>query len=308
IHARAIAHPDQIVQVLSNKRPSIQRPSPEARSSSAPSVPSYLYGSMVHDQTANVQIVLVETLQPLTPQQTLLLEVWIDGLKRSLSLEQEMQRQQAKIALLEQVIQHTAHQVRQPLSLIELYTDVMSSLPVDDPVRSQLDLMRSATTDLDHHIQHLADYGGRTTLQLEPHGLQEIWATSLQQVRPWADEKQIRIVNTSDSLRLMCDRWQMGQVFNNLLLNAIHFSPVGGTITCQWQRFQEEVLVELWDEGPGIDEDDLPKIFMPFHSRRQGGTGIGLSVVKKIVLDHHGQCWATNLPSGGAKFSFTLKC
>jgi signal transduction histidine kinase len=102
------------------------------------------------------------------------------------------------------------------------------------------------------------------------------------------------------------DRSQIKQVFDNLLSNAVHFSPFGGTVTCQWQIFRHEVLFEISDQGPGLSEEDLKQAFTAFYSRRPGGTGLGLAIAKKIILDHHGNLWVQNLPGGGAQFSFTL--
>ena len=98
----------------------------------------------------------------------------------------------------------------------------------------------------------------------------------------------------------------MQQVFDNLLSNAVHFSPQSGTIACSWQIFQGEVLISISDEGAGLSPEDLYKIFNPFYSRREGGTGLGLTISKKIVLGHHGSLWAQNVKSGGARFSMIL--
>ena len=105
---------------------------------------------------------------------------------------------------------------------------------------------------------------------------------------------------------LKVDRLQMQQVFDNLLSNAVHFSPLAGTITCSWQIFQNEVSIQVSDEGSGLSPEDLQKIFNPFYSRREGGTGLGLTIARKIVLSHQGSLWAQNVKSGGARFSLIL--
>ncbi len=227
-------------------------------------------------------------------------------------MEQELERQRATVMLLEQVIQQTAHQIRHPLSLIELYADVLMELDGEsvsaETVRSHITHLHDAADDLGQHIERLAAYGLQGKIRLEPTNLHSIWLESVHRVRLWIDEKHIQIITPSCPVEVPCDRWQIGQVFDNLLRNAIHFSPEGGTITCQWHPFQGEVLIEVSDQGQGIPDQDLQKVFTPFYSQRSGGSGIGLAVVRKIVLDHQGQCWMQNLPEGGAKVSFTLKC
>jgi signal transduction histidine kinase len=91
-----------------------------------------------------------------------------------------------------------------------------------------------------------------------------------------------------------------------LLSNAVYFSPISGTISCHWQIFEQEILINISDEGSGLSPDDLQKIFSPFYSRRSGGTGLGLTIAKKIVLEHQGKLWAQNSRAGGARFSLIL--
>lgn len=99
---------------------------------------------------------------------------------------------------------------------------------------------------------------------------------------------------------------QIKQVFDNLLSNAVHFSPNSGTVYCNWQVFKEEVFIQVSDEGKGISPEDLLNIFNPFCSHRPGGTGLGLTIAKKIVLDHQGSLWAKNLLGSGAQFCIIL--
>ncbi|MGH7999722.1 MAG: sensor histidine kinase, partial [Brasilonema sp.] len=123
---------------------------------------------------------------------------------------------------------------------------------------------------------------------------------------PCIDRKQLKICIPDTSTSLAIDRLQMKQVFDNILSNAVHFSPDFGTITCSWQIFQSEVFIKISDEGPGLSQEDIKKIFTPFYSRRPGGTGLGLTIAKKIVLDHQGSLWAQSLPQGGAQFCLIL--
>lgn len=269
---------------------------------------NHIYGCIVAENAQDFDCLLIGMPQPLLPHQITWLDVCITAIKQHMAMEHEIQCQQTKVMLLEQVIQWTSHQARQPLSLIELYADVLMDSTAEGTVRSHVTQLHSAAIDLGQHINQLTECGLQKKLKPEQNTLSSIWIESLNRVRPWIHEKHLQIVNSSHPVKLWCDRWQLGQVFDNLLHNAIHFSPEGSTITCHWNRFEGEVLVEITDQGPGISENDTQKVFMPFYSKRQGGTGIGLAIVRKIVLDHQGQCWVQNLPDRGAKFSFTLKC
>ena len=67
------------------------------------------------------------------------------------------------------------------------------------------------------------------------------------------------------------------------------------------------MIVSVRDNGDGIEESIKEKLFKPFASSKKEGTGIGLSICRSIIEDHHGKIWAENMPDGGAKFSFSLK-
>jgi two-component system sensor histidine kinase ChvG len=109
----------------------------------------------------------------------------------------------------------------------------------------------------------------------------------------------------------------LGQVFRNLIANAISFSPPGGAIRLRAMRRGDGVEVAIEDEGPGIPEDRLEAIFDRFYSERPKGekfgthSGLGLSISRQIVNAHGGRIWAENRhdPRGGvlgARFSLVL--
>ncbi len=93
---------------------------------------------------------------------------------------------------------------------------------------------------------------------------------------------------------------QLGQVFNNLLDNALSFSPANGTVHVRGRREQSLIVVEIEDEGPGIPEGNLERIFARFYTDRPGAesfgknSGLGLSICKDIVMAHRGEIWAEN--------------
>ena len=224
-----------------------------------------------------------------------------------LTLYHDLNRQQIKSQLLEQAIQKSVHQLRNPLALMEIYAEALILNLSTLPVRSQVVQFQEILGEINMQLEALAECSQQANLRLAQHDLRSVFLDSLKYVQPWLNQKQIQVQAPSSSFPITMDRWQIRQVFDNLLRNAIHFSPEFGVITCHWKSFQEEALVEIADQGPGLSETDLKQIFNPFYSRCDGGTGLGLAIVQKIVLDHQGQCWAQNLPTGGAKFSFTLK-
>jgi signal transduction histidine kinase len=108
------------------------------------------------------------------------------------------------------------------------------------------------------------------------------------------------------------DRQRVGQVFDNLLQNALKFTDTDGTITVRMQEEEGFIRVEVKDTGIGIPPDQLARIFDRFYqvdgtpTRRFGGTGLGLAIVKQIVETHGGQVGVESEPGKGSLFYFTL--
>lgn len=227
-------------------------------------------------------------------------------LSHYLAIYQECFRQQEKVWLLEQAVQRVEHQLRNPLALISLYAEILYLQLPQDCGQEYAKLIRETANQTSDSLQALVHCGYQAKLEVAPHDLQLILIESIKGAQVWLDEKQLQVCYPSSHVTLAVDRWQMKQVFDNLLSNAVHFSPVNGTITCHWQVFHNEVLVEVRDRGPGLSETALKKAFTPFYSCRPGGTGLGLAIAKKIILDHRGSIWVQNLKEGGAQFSFTL--
>ncbi|HFI0067640.1 TPA: cell wall metabolism sensor histidine kinase VicK [Streptococcus suis] len=108
------------------------------------------------------------------------------------------------------------------------------------------------------------------------------------------------------------DTDKMTQVLDNILNNAIKYSPDGGTITFSMKTTENQLIVSISDEGLGIPKADLPKIFDRFYrvdkarSRAQGGTGLGLAIAKEIVKQHQGFIWAKSEYGHGSTFTIVL--
>src|ERR687893_261845 len=130
------------------------------------------------------------------------------------------------------------------------------------------------------------------------------------------DEKKPKILYQPKDILLRADRIRISQVISNLLSNAIKFSPVG-TISIvsdlnsnsskDNNDSDNEAIVNIKDNGHGIDQEMLPKLFSKFATKSFAGTGLGLFICKSIIEAHGGSIWAENNPDGkGATFSFTL--
>ncbi|WP_265266541.1 sensor histidine kinase [Spirulina subsalsa] len=244
---------------------------------------------------------------PLTPPQSTIFQQQGKLISYYLTLYQTEARQQAKINLLEQVIQRLEHQLRNPLGLIALSAETLRlGLAEESRLSQQAMVIRDTVHDLTQHLTDLLYCGQQANLQIAPYNIRTILLNSLQGLYPFLEEKKIEVDYPEQPVIIPVDQWQIKQVFDNILSNAIHFSPVEEIITCNWQVFKNEVLIEIRDRGCGLSPDEVSRVFQPFYSRRAGGQGLGLAIAQKIILDHQGRLWASNLADGGAQFSFVL--
>ena len=250
--------------------------------------------------------VLIFADEPLAQAQQQYVKRCAQMISKYVDIHQKRIRQQAEIQLLEQIIQKAAHQLRNPLALVGLYAENLRLSLSTSNLQEQANIICETLRDLDSNLNDLIYCGQRSKLRFTLQDLRSIFLESISGLRVLIEQKKVHITYPEKPVNLTIDHLQIKQVFDNLLCNAIQFSPEAGQIRFHWSLFQHEVLIEICDQGPGLSEEDLQQIFTPFYSRRPSGTGLGLSIARKIVLDHQGSIWAQNIPGGGAQFSITL--
>ncbi|ADU93300.1 sensor histidine kinase [Geobacillus sp. Y412MC52] len=162
-------------------------------------------------------------------------------------------------------------------------------------------LLRLAMLDSDRHPFHPTSYRLDTQLQ-----------TLILHCEPQWAEKELDMCVMLEKVVITAYEDLLSQVWLNLIHNAIKFTPKGGTITIQLQRRGEQAIITFSDTGPGISEHDQPRIFERFYKadksrhRAAGGSGLGLSIAKKIVDIHHGTISVQSQPGEGATFIVEL--
>ncbi|BBD70143.1 putative two-component sensor histidine kinase [Nostoc commune NIES-4072] len=259
-------------------------------------------------QGSHPEYLLVLSYQPLLPSQQQCVEQSAQLLSHYLVIYKEYSRQKAEIQLLEQALQRSEHQTRNPLALIALYAENLRLCLHTGAEQEQAKVIHETAQKLSSDLKSLLYCGQQAKLQFTSCDLRLVLAESIQDLQPWLEQKQLRVLYPNAPITLAVDRWQLKQVFDNLLSNAVSFSPEGETISWQWQIFRNEAIFQVRDRGPGVPPEALEQVFAPFYTQRPGGTGLGLAIAKKIILDHRGSLWVDNLPEGGAQFSFTLPC
>ena len=217
----------------------------------------------------------------------------------------------SKFAFVGEVAAGVAHEVRTPLGILRSSAQILArSVPAADPEGAELVQMIIEEVDrLDRVVGGLLELARPREPLVEPTPLAPLLARALDFAEGQAREKNISIerVLAADSSPARCDPEQIYQVALNLIVNALQMVPGGGRITVRTlPRHDGHVGFEVIDDGPGIPPDVREHVFTPFFTLREGGTGLGLALVQRVVRAHHGTVSVDSTVGGGATFRVVL--
>jgi len=231
------------------------------------------------------------------------------------SLERELRRSELMSAM-GSLVAGVAHEVRNPLfgisSIIDALQARVAGFGASGEYARHMVLLRTELQRLTRLMQDLLDYGKPPSLELVPVALEEVVRAAMSACEAAAARQYVHVTQQirASGVAVMIDRTRVVQVFQNLLDNAIQYTPAEGKVTltvdCVNERGARWVRCRVEDSGPGFSDEDLSRVFEPFFTRRHGGTGLGLSIVLRIVEAHRGTVRAENRPGGGAAVEVRL--
>ena len=210
-----------------------------------------------------------------------------------------------------------AHDLRNPLSAIQGYAEMVvedAQALAHSELEGNGERIRETAKRMGEMVQNLLDANrierGEMQLQLAPTNLAATVATVLETQRPRAVAKQQKLHwhDEVGPVPVLADASVLTQVIENLVSNAIKYSPTGKNIDVRLLKSPEGIRCEVQDEGPGLSAEDQKKLFGKFarlSAKPTGGehsTGLGLSIVKKMVEAMNGRVWCESEPGRGATF------
>ncbi len=203
-----------------------------------------------------------------------------------------------------------AHEVRNPLTgikfLVEGALRTVTPVPLTD---EDLRLIRAEVVRIERTVQELLDFARRPPLDRRPHDLRQLVTEAAGIARGRADAKAVALAVDAPPAPVAAavDRDQMLSLLTNLLFNAIDATPPGGSVFVRTRTAPNGTLtVEVADTGPGIDPNIADRLFTPFVTTKATGTGLGLTVARRVATDHGGALTGANRVAGGAAFLLTL--
>ncbi len=219
----------------------------------------------------------------------------------------------------EEFVAIVSHELRTPLTFLRGYLELLESGalgPLNEEQKHAVEVMSRRTKSLTEMVNDIIDLqkSKLSAMVLSPVSLPEIATSLVEEATPSAGEQGIRfeLDIPKDLPDVLGDRSRLIRVFDNLIGNAVKFSPEGGVITIGMKDIGDFVEVHVKDQGVGIPPEKLNDIFRMFYqvdsstSRRFPGSGLGLSVVKQIIEAHGGTIWAESDGKHGSEFIFRL--
>jgi PAS domain S-box-containing protein len=219
-------------------------------------------------------------------------------------------------------LRNVSHEFRTPLTVIKGYAEFLMETGSPGP-EGLKDVMKILVESCDRvidlvdtllEVSRVEQQEAERILEVQTLDLRELTSASLEPVRPAAERKGVAldVEFSEDSLELEGDRGLLRQVVRKLVDNAVKYSPPGARVAVRGRARGDELALEVEDQGIGIAEEHLPRIFEKFYmvdggmTRRLGGTGVGLYLVREIVRLHHGEVDVQSLPGQGSVFSVRL--
>lgn len=224
-----------------------------------------------------------------------------------------------------QFVSNVSHELRTPLTSVKSYVDALQEGAIDDPevARNFLAVAQDETTRMIHMINDLLELSrmdsGTMKLETEYVNVGELFNYILNRfdmiiANDDKPEKYYTIKREIPKVQIWVelDTSKFTQVIDNIMNNAIKYSPDGGVVTARMIDNQKEVVLSITDQGLGIPKKDLGHIFDRFfrvdkaRSRAQGGTGLGLAISKEIIERFGGRIWVESAEGQGSTFSISL--
>lgn len=210
----------------------------------------------------------------------------------------------AKLAVAGEMAAAMSHEVRTPLGILRSSAQLLLREPNLSAESQEIcGFIVKETERLNKLVNTLVDSAKPRPPELSPCNITELVTMCAGMLRSQACKKGIAIeVADNPPIICDCDTEQMTQVILNLLLNAVQILPEQGHINIQLEETADHVRILVADDGPGVAPEHREQIFDPFYSQRNGGIGLGLAIVRQIILAHHGTIHVQPGPNHGAEF------
>lgn len=229
--------------------------------------------------------------------------ITIEDLSMKRKLE-ELLRRSDRLAALGLFLSGIAHEVRNPLTSIKGFLQLLLSRKLILPEGiNAASLVIKETERLNKLLTDLLSFASPAPAKIERKNVLEILERTLTLLEDQIKRQGVEVVKELENLpQVEVDEQKLEQVFYNILLNAVQAMPDGGKLTLKARLFDEEAVISFSDTGPGIPEEHLDKVFDPFFTTKDRGTGLGLAVSHRMMEALGGKIEVQSKKGEGATF------
>lgn len=229
-----------------------------------------------------------------------------DQMRRDLDVHREALIRNERLAAVGRFVSGIVHETKNVLGALGNYLKVLEHKVDDDSKNRIIDPMRRALEQLDTLARRMREMS--LTPRFSQTDLVQVLKYTVQLAEPQSNEQNITVeIDLPDQLEMpRGDASLLGQVFLNVLLNALEATGQGGTVRLTMGASADEVVVKCHDSGPGFPEGSTSELLEPFYTTKSGGTGLGLYISGTIVQRHDGELLLYNGEEGGAVVEIRL--
>ncbi|UCB48307.1 MAG: GHKL domain-containing protein [Deltaproteobacteria bacterium] len=214
-----------------------------------------------------------------------------------------------RLAALGQMVAGISHEVKNPLGIIRSTAELLGEMPDASDTQKRLSgVIKEESTRLNQIVTEFLDFARPQVPNIQECQLEEIIEKNLSFIRPELEKKGIQVQDNLNgrSFKLRADHDLLYRAFLNILINAIHSMQDGGTIDIKVEEARDAYRIDIEDTGCGISEENVDKIFNPFFTTKEKGSGLGLSIVRKIIEGHRGTIGIKSIEGQGTKVQVQL--
>ncbi len=218
-------------------------------------------------------------------------EIIIQQRAQEQRLLQEQLHQAERLAVLGEMVAGVSHEIKNPLGIIRSTAELLTSMPDANETQKKLSaVITEESTRLNRIVTEFLDFARPQVPNLQKCDLKEIIEKNLYFLGPELQKRGIVVSNNLDgkSLDLLADQGLLYRAFLNIFINAMQSMKNGGKIEIFVGDENKNYQIEIRDNGCGIHKENLKKIFNPFFTTKEKGSGLGLSIVRKIIEGHQG--------------------
>jgi two-component system sensor kinase FixL len=230
---------------------------------------------------------------------------------RDVSEQKQLEKkllQSERLAAVGQAVAHVAHEIKNPLMIIGGFSHQIRKCLTDPKAVQKLDMIFEEVRRLEKLVANLGDFTKEYSLVRRSADINMVLRDVLRIMNEiyGFGKYHFREELSSELKEIHCDPDKLKQVFMNVIANAVEAMEGGGTVSIYTRRCPQFVEIRISDEGIGIHEQDLTRIFDPFYTTRQKGSGLGLAISYKIIEAHSGEIEAESRPGEGTTFYIRL--